>query len=87
MMSNIFIVKQQPGKISDRILTWHKKISNLELNFLKLKRQLNDAKESEIQKENEIAKRKQDIIDLEELLVNQKVLYYFNKLLFPFYIS
>jgi len=28
-----------------------------------------------MQKENEISKKKQDIIDLEELLVNQKVLH------------
>ena len=68
-------MKQQPGKISDRILAWHKKISNLELNYLKIKRQLDDTKQSEMQKENEISKKKQDIIDLEELLVNQKVLH------------
>jgi len=72
LKDELLTVLKQPGKISDRILTWHKKISNLELNYLKIKRELNDAKELEIQKENEIAKKKQDIIDLEELIVKQK---------------
>ncbi|ORX42993.1 hypothetical protein BCR36DRAFT_586919 [Piromyces finnis] len=72
LKDELLTILKQPGKISDRILTWHKKISTLELNYLKIKRQLNDAKESEIQKENEITKRKQDIEDLEELIVKQK---------------